>query len=321
MEGESDTDIKEPQAAAHTPEGSAPPDIETSIELGSVAFDLATRTPRELAGRRQELLERGAAADDLVEHLSSDQASVQVGELVKGGASAEAIITAIGRGWVERGGLSKLLEAGVSPDELLPSLTIRERALQAPLLSEHGLSLEEITEGFTTGDVITALPVLAASRTSLDGLFERCEPRAIAGHLDVFVDAGIPIDFEKYLPLLTREDVGQNLEVLIQAGAPLNKLVEKLDPWDLDESCDRVLAAGADPMLVLERLARRRVGRHLTELSEAGAPVDALMQRLDAWDVREHLEELHELGADPETTGPLIAAARLSAPQDTTVWL
>lgn len=294
---------------------SAPEERTAERDLGEIAFELATLTVRQLAEKRDELLAQGVPADALTERLWSDDVSSHVGELVAAGASAESIITALGRGWVRRDGVAKLLEAGIPAADLLPFMTTKERASQAPLLSEYGMSIDEVTASFTTADIVATIPALAENRSHLDGLFERCEPRAVAGDLAVFIAAGIAIDFDQYLPLLTKQDLGQHLSAILEAGAPVDDIVARIDPWTLDENVDRLLQAGGSGPLVLRRLARGNVASHITALGKAGVPIAEILERLNAWDVAAYVDELRALGADPEIIAPLLAAREIARPK------
>jgi hypothetical protein len=259
---------------------------------------LASFTSRQLMESMSELIDAGITADEVTERLWVDDIRRVIPELLAHGASVDVIVTSMGRAWVELDGLRTLIENGVAASQLLPSLNPSRRTEHFAELIAAGATEAEIIANLSTDEIVANAQALAAPERGVgsDDLLARCDPRSVAGSLATFVALGARIDFELYLPNLTREDVANHLAVLIEAGAPVDDLVRRLDPWDLSDHVAEVLQAGASVDLVLGRLPRNSIATHASELIGKGADRDGVRSKLTNSDIAFRREELEALG-------------------------
>ena len=171
----------------------------------------------------------------------------------------------------------------------------------------HKEKLIEMDRKFQAGDAFTL--------DELRFLYELDEP---IEYIDTYTDDPRPSEFKKNLDIhreqlrevygadaewmvMESQEIAKNLTKLLEAGASIDLIVEKLEAYYIAYNLTKLLEAGATINIdsLIENLSSNEIADNLTQLLEAGATIniDSLVSKLTPYAIATNLTQLLEYGA------------------------
>jgi hypothetical protein len=174
-------------------------------------------------------------------------------------------------------------------------------------LLEAGADINDLVQKLIPFHIVDNLSQLLelGAKIDVNNLVQELHPGVVTYYLPQLAKAGAEIDINKLVERLGRgdaEDILENLFQILEFGADINDLVDKLGPTIIFDNLTKLVSIGAriNFGVLIERLGfgSHDVACNLTKLLEAGADVDDLLDKLEPYDIADNLTQLIEAGAN-----------------------
>ena len=113
---------------------------------------------------------------------------------------------------------------------------------------EKGVDANKLASSLESEDIISKLDALLRYSADIDIIVKNMDPKNIARNLDYLNKNGANIDINQLVSNLRQEDItkNKNLNILLQHGADVNLITEKLSKKDIEDNIDLLRKYGAN---------------------------------------------------------------------------
>ena len=169
------------------------------------------------------LLDHGADIDNIVKYMISNYIAASLEDLTKNGADINNIVN------------------NMNPNDIVCKLED---------LNKNGANIDvnELVSKLDSTYVFRRMDFLLSHGADIDIIVKNMDPKNIARNLDYLNKNGANIDINQLVSNLRQEDItkNKNLNILLQHGADVNLITEKLSKKDIEDNIDLLRKYGAN---------------------------------------------------------------------------
>ena len=170
-----------------------------------------------------DLLRRGADINNVVNYMNSNYIAADLEYLYKNGADINNIVK------------------NMDPNDIVWKLDY---------LNKNGANIDvnELVSKLDSTYVFRRMDFLLSHGADIDIIVKNMDPKNIAPNLDYLNKNGANIDINQLVSNLRQEDItkNKNLNILLQHGADVNLITEKLSKKDIEDNIDLLRKYGAN---------------------------------------------------------------------------
>ena len=170
-----------------------------------------------------DLLRRGADINNVVNYMNSNYIAADLEYLYKNGADINNIVK------------------NMDPNDIVWKLDY---------LNKNGANIDinELVSKLDSTYVFRRMDFLLSHGADIDIIVKNMDPKNIARNLDYLNKNGANIDINQLVSNLRQEDItkNKNLNILLQHGADVNLITEKLSKKDIEDNIDLLRKYGAN---------------------------------------------------------------------------
>ena len=170
-----------------------------------------------------DLLQRGADINNVVNYMNSNYIAADLEYLYKNGADINNIVK------------------NMDPNDIVRKLDY---------LNKNGANIDinELVSKLDSTYVFRRMDFLLSHGADIDIIVKNMDPKNIAQNLDYLNKNGANIDINQLVSNLRQEDItkNKNLNTLLQHGADVNLITEKLSKKDIEDNIDLLRKYGAN---------------------------------------------------------------------------
>ena len=169
------------------------------------------------------LLDHGADINNIVKYMISNYIAASLEDLTKNGADINNIVN------------------NMNPNDIVCKLED---------LNKNGANIDvnELVSKLDSTYVFRRMDFLLSHGADIDIIVKNMDPKNIARNLDYLNKNGANIDINQLVSNLRQEDItkNKNLNILLQHGADVNLITEKLSKKDIEDNIDLLRKYGAN---------------------------------------------------------------------------
>ncbi len=169
------------------------------------------------------LLDHGADINNIVKYMISNYIAASLEDLTKNGADINNIVN------------------NMNPNDIVCKLED---------LNKNGANIDvnELASKLDSTYVFRRMDFLLSHGADIDIIVKNMDPKNIARNLDYLNKNGANIDINQLVSNLRQEDItkNKNLNILLQHGADVNLITEKLSKKDIEDNIDLLRKYGAN---------------------------------------------------------------------------
>ena len=169
------------------------------------------------------LLDHGADINNIVKYMISNYIAASLEDLTKNGADINNIVN------------------NMNPNDIVCKLEDLNK-------NDANIDVNELVSKLDSTYVFRRMDFLLSHGADIDIIVKNMDPKNIARNLDYLNKNGANIDINQLVSNLRQEDItkNKNLNILLQHGADVNLITEKLSKKDIEDNIDLLRKYGAN---------------------------------------------------------------------------
>ena len=194
-------------------------------------------------------LEKGVDANKLASSLESEDIISKLDVLLRYSADIDNIVKNIDSKDINTN-LDAFLKYHADIDLVVGRMEPRDIVYKLDFLFDHGANIDvnELVSKLDSTYVFRRMDFLLSHGADIDIIVKNMDPKNIARNLDYLNKNGANIDINQLVSNLRQEDItkNKNLNILLQHGADVNLITEKLSKKDIEDNIDLLRKYGAN---------------------------------------------------------------------------
>ena len=194
-------------------------------------------------------LEKGVDANKLASSLESEDIISKLDALLRYSADIDNIVKNIDSKDINTN-LDTFLKYHADIDLVVGKMEPHDIVYKLDFLFDHGANIDvnELVSKLDSTYVFRRMDFLLSHGADIDIIVKNMDPKNIARNLDYLNKNGANIDINQLVSNLRQEDItkNKNLNILLQHGADVNLITEKLSKKDIEDNIDLLRKYGAN---------------------------------------------------------------------------
>ena len=195
------------------------------------------------------LLKNGADIDvDQMRYRFSYYAHFNLDDLLRRGADINNVVNYMNSNYIAAD-LEYLYKNGADINNIVNNMNPNDIVWKLEDLNKNGANIDvnELVSKLDSTYVFRRMDFLLSHGADIDIIVKNMDPKNIARNLDYLNKNGANIDINQLVSNLRQEDItkNKNLNILLQHGADVNLITEKLSKKDIEDNIDLLREYGA----------------------------------------------------------------------------
>ena len=195
------------------------------------------------------LLKNGADIDvDQMRYRFSYYAHFNLDDLLRRGADINNVVNYMNSNYIAAD-LEYLYKNGADINNIVKNMDPNDIVWKLDYLNKNGANIDinELVSKLDSTYVFRRMDFLLSHGADIDIIVKNMDPKNIAQNLDYLNKNGANIDINQLVSNLRQEDItkNKNLNTLLQHGADVNLITEKLSKKDIEDNIDLLRKYGA----------------------------------------------------------------------------
>ncbi|RYC73373.1 hypothetical protein [Candidatus Nanosyncoccus nanoralicus] len=195
------------------------------------------------------LLKNGADIDvDQMRYRFSYYAHFNLDDLLRRGADINKVVNYMNSNYIAAD-LEYLYKNGADINNIVKNMDPNDIVWKLDYLNKNGANIDvnELVSKLDSTYVFRRMDFLLSHGADIDIIVKNMDPKNIARNLDYLNKNGANIDINQLVSNLRQEDItkNKNLNILLQHGADVNLITEKLSKKDIEDNIDLLREYGA----------------------------------------------------------------------------
>ncbi len=195
------------------------------------------------------LLKNGADIDvDQMRYRFSYYAHFNLDDLLRRGADINKVVNYMNSNYIAAD-LEYLYKNGADINNIVKNMDPNDIIWKLDYLNKNGANIDvnELVSKLDSTYVFRRMDFLLSHGADIDIIVKNMDPKNIARNLDYLNKNGANIDINQLVSNLRQEDItkNKNLNILLQHGADVNLITEKLSKKDIEDNIDLLREYGA----------------------------------------------------------------------------
>ena len=195
------------------------------------------------------LLKNGADIDvDQMRYRFSYYAHFNLDDLLRRGADINNVVNYMNSNYIAAD-LEYLYKNGADINNIVNNMNPNDIVWKLEDLNKNGANIDvnELVSKLDSTYVFRRMDFLLSHGADIDIIVKNMDPKNIARNLDYLNKNGANIDISQLVSNLRQEDItkNKNLNILLQHGADVNLITEKLSKKDIEDNIDLLREYGA----------------------------------------------------------------------------
>ena len=196
------------------------------------------------------LLKNGADIDvDQMRYRFSYYAHFNLDDLLQRGADINNVVNYMNSNYIAAD-LEYLYKNGADINNIVKNMDPNDIVWKLDYLNKNGANIDinELVSKLDSTYVFRRMDFLLSHGADIDIIVKNMDPKNIAQNLDYLNKNGANIDINQLVSNLRQEDItkNKNLNTLLQHGADVNLITEKLSKKDIEDNIDLLRKYGAN---------------------------------------------------------------------------
>ena len=196
------------------------------------------------------LLKNGADIDvDQMRYRFSYYAHFNLDDLLRRGADINNVVNYMNSNYIAAD-LEYLYKNGADINNIVNNMNPNDIVWKLEDLNKNGANIDvnELVSKLDSTYVFRRMDFLLSHGADIDIIVKNMDPKNIARNLDYLNKNGANIDINQLVSNLRQEDItkNKNLNILLQHGADVNLITEKLSKKDIEDNIDLLRKYGAN---------------------------------------------------------------------------
>ena len=196
------------------------------------------------------LLKNGADIDvDQMRYRFSYYAHFNLDDLLRRGADINNVVNYMNSNYIAAD-LEYLYKNGADINNIVKNMDPNDIVWKLEDLNKNGANIDvnELVSKLDSTYVFRRMDFLLSHGADIDIIVKNMDPKNIARNLDYLNKNGANIDINQLVSNLRQEDItkNKNLNILLQHGADVNLITEKLSKKDIEDNIDLLRRYGAN---------------------------------------------------------------------------
>ena len=196
------------------------------------------------------LLKNGADIDvDQMRYRFSYYAHFNLDDLLRRGADINNVVNYMNSNYIAAD-LEYLYKNGADINNIVKNMDPNDIVWKLEDLNKNGANIDvnELVSKLDSTYVFRRMDFLLSHGADIDIIVKNMDPKNIARNLDYLNKNGANIDINQLVSNLRQEDItkNKNLNILLQHGADVNLITEKLSKKDIEDNIDLLRKYGAN---------------------------------------------------------------------------
>ena len=196
------------------------------------------------------LLKNGADIDvDQMRYRFSYYAHFNLDDLLRRGADINNVVNYMNSNYIAAD-LEYLYKNGADINNIVKNMDPNDIVWKLEDLNKNGANIDvnELVSKLDSAYVFRRMDFLLSHGADIDIIVKNMDPKNIARNLDYLNKNGANIDINQLVSNLRQEDItkNKNLNILLQHGADVNLITEKLSKKDIEDNIDLLRKYGAN---------------------------------------------------------------------------
>ena len=196
------------------------------------------------------LLKNGADIDvDQMRYRFSYYAHFNLDDLLRRGADINKVVNYMNSNYIAAD-LEYLYKNGADINNIVKNMDPNDIIWKLDYLNKNGANIDvnELVSKLDSTYVFRRMDFLLSHGADIDIIVKNMDPKNIARNLDYLNKNGANIDINQLVSNLRQEDItkNKNLNILLQHGADVNLITEKLSKKDIEDNIDLLREYGAN---------------------------------------------------------------------------
>ena len=196
------------------------------------------------------LLKNGADIDvDQMRYRFSYYAHFNLDDLLRRGADINNVVNYMNSNYIAAD-LEYLYKNGADINNIVKNMDPNDIVWKLDYLNKNGANIDinELVSKLDSTYVFRRMDFLLSHGADIDIIVKNMDPKNIAQNLDYLNKNGANIDINQLVSNLRQEDItkNKNLNTLLQHGADVNLITEKLSKKDIEDNIDLLRKYGAN---------------------------------------------------------------------------
>ena len=196
------------------------------------------------------LLKNGADIDvDQMRYRFSYYAHFNLDDLLRRGADINNVVNYMNSNYIAAD-LEYLYKNGADINNIVKNMDPNDIVWKLEDLNKNGANIDinELVSKLDSTYVFRRMDFLLSHGADIDIIVKNMDPKNIAPNLDYLNKNGANIDINQLVSNLRQEDItkNKNLNILLQHGADVNLITEKLSKKDIEDNIDLLRKYGAN---------------------------------------------------------------------------